>query len=454
MGAANNDLEKWISKYPNFPKVIWHKTFLTKKNLIALYTKMDALIAPFRGEGFGMKVIDAMALGLPVLMPNFGGVTEYAKKGSFIELDYKEVPVDKCYDTENSFVSEDAYWCEVNSSDLEKKLKSILKDRSSLLQVGADAKRVVFGNYNWEQSARKLQDAIHYFQAKRDSTLSKYKNPSIYDLSVLIPTKDRIDILKLTLEGYLKQTNSLKDFEIVIVNDHADFNEVEKLVSSFKDRLNINLLNNQGLPGPASSRNLGIYNCQGKVVFITGDDIIPSTNLVAEHIRAHEKQAGFEQAFVGHVAWHKDCEQTWLMNYIVCEGGQQFNYIGMKHLEVTSYDRFYTSNVSIKRNFLLKSPQLFSTAFNLAAFEDIEFGYRLGLRGMELRYLETAIGYHHHQMNLESFVNRQTRVGQMFTVLNYVQPNCVPENISQIFGALEAFKRVSKKGINLSLIHI
>ena len=166
LGAGNNDLEKWISKYPNFPKVIWHKTFLSKENLIALYTKMDALIAPFRGEGFGMKVIDAMALGLPVLMPNFSGVTEYAKKGSFIGLDYKEVPVGKCYDTENSFVSEDAYWCEVSTSDLQNKLKSILKDRSPLEQVGIDAKKAVFGKYNW--------DCLLYTSpSPRDATLSR-----------------------------------------------------------------------------------------------------------------------------------------------------------------------------------------------------------------------------------------------------------------------------------------
>ncbi len=440
-GAQNTDLEKWISKYPNFPKVVWHKTFISKENLIALYTKMDALIAPFRGEGFGMKVIDSMALGVPVLMPNFGGVTEYAEKGSFIELDYNEVPVGECYDTRNSFVSENAYWCEVDTVDLSNKLKSILQNRSILEEVGKKAKKAVFSKYNWHQAAVKLQDAIHYFQTKRDSSLSKHKDPSTYSLSVLIPTKNRIDILKLTLDGYLKQTKSLEDFEIVLVNDYGDFKEVESLVSNYSEKLNIKLLNNQGLPGPASARNLGIYNCSGKVIFITGDDIIPSVSLVTEHINAHAEYPGVEHAFVGNVAWHDDCDKTWLMNYIVGEGGQQFNYIGMEHKEIASYDRFYTSNVSLKRSFLLNTPQLFSTAFNLAAFEDIEFGYRLGLRGMELRYLETAIGYHHHQMALDSFVQRQVRVGQMLTVLNYVQPNCVSENFSDIFGALEAFKR-------------
>ena len=143
LGAGNNDIEKWIAKYPNFPKVVWHKSFISKEDLIALYTKMDALVAPFRGEGFGMKVIDSMALGIPVLMPNFGGVTEYAKQGSFIDLDFKEVQVGQCYDTENSFVSENAYWCEVDSKDLSKKLKLILNDRTNLEQIGKNAKKTV-----------------------------------------------------------------------------------------------------------------------------------------------------------------------------------------------------------------------------------------------------------------------------------------------------------------------
>ena len=43
-------------------------------------------MAPFRGEGFGMKIIDAMALGLPVLIPAFGGVTEFLVEGGYLPI--------------------------------------------------------------------------------------------------------------------------------------------------------------------------------------------------------------------------------------------------------------------------------------------------------------------------------------------------------------------------------
>ncbi len=74
-GAAcgSRVLRELIAAQPSFPKLVWHETFLSKSDLIRLYGDMHLLVAPFRGEGYAMKIIDAMALGLPVMMPAFGG---------------------------------------------------------------------------------------------------------------------------------------------------------------------------------------------------------------------------------------------------------------------------------------------------------------------------------------------------------------------------------------------
>ena len=47
--------------------VIHLKEFVSKEELIALYRRADAFLAPFRGEGFGMKIVDACAVGIPVI---------------------------------------------------------------------------------------------------------------------------------------------------------------------------------------------------------------------------------------------------------------------------------------------------------------------------------------------------------------------------------------------------
>jgi glycosyltransferase involved in cell wall biosynthesis len=61
---------------------------LSDKEMIALYGGYDAYITTSLAEGLGLPVQEAMAAGLPVMAPNWGGLTEYCGEGRSIELPY------------------------------------------------------------------------------------------------------------------------------------------------------------------------------------------------------------------------------------------------------------------------------------------------------------------------------------------------------------------------------
>ena len=88
--SGSRQLKEWIAAQPHFPSVEWHNDFLPKEDLLRLYASMDLLLAPFRGEGFSMKVLDAMAIGVPVMMPYFGGPTEFSPPGTFLPLEHRK----------------------------------------------------------------------------------------------------------------------------------------------------------------------------------------------------------------------------------------------------------------------------------------------------------------------------------------------------------------------------
>jgi len=58
--------------------------------------KADCMVFPSRGEGFGHTPLEAMATGLPVMIPDGSGMSEYFDHKRFIELNYK--PCDALYD--------------------------------------------------------------------------------------------------------------------------------------------------------------------------------------------------------------------------------------------------------------------------------------------------------------------------------------------------------------------
>lgn len=59
-----------------------------------LYASADLLVHPYRGEGFGMPMLEAMACGLPVLATEGGAADDFLEHGVWLRLPSREVQVD------------------------------------------------------------------------------------------------------------------------------------------------------------------------------------------------------------------------------------------------------------------------------------------------------------------------------------------------------------------------
>lgn len=432
------ELKKWIAGQPDFPKVVWHNKFLPKCELMALYAAMDAVVAPFRGEGFGMKIIDAMALGVPVLMPYFGGPVEYAVAGGFIPLRFKRVPVQNGCDSRSSYIGRGAYWCEVEEESLVEALKGLPGRKKALIEIGNHAREHVLANYSWRAVAKGLIRSLGRWKAERSSRIAVRRAPPEYTATVLIPTHHREPILAKVLDAYRNQDISSSEYEILVVNDHGHIDRVQRVLDRHGEGLNVRLLDNDtGVGGPAAARNLGIEQSRGEILILTGDDIVPENDFVAQHLAIHRRHPELTAACVGRTLWHPELEMTPFMRHLSGAGGQQFNYRGCRHGRPVPFDRFYTSNVSVKRAFVIEEESLFRTIFRMYGYEDIELAYRLHLRGMKLLYSELAVGRHHHAMTPNDFLARQYRVGRMLTLMSLVQPAYVPDDHTAFLRSLE-----------------
>ncbi len=60
---------------PNAPEILHLTDELTAEQMAGLYTACDCLVHPYRGEGFGLPVLEAMACGRPVIV-TAGGATD------------------------------------------------------------------------------------------------------------------------------------------------------------------------------------------------------------------------------------------------------------------------------------------------------------------------------------------------------------------------------------------
>ena len=88
-------------------------------------------------------------------------------------------------------------------------------------------------------------------------------------ISVIIPTKNRIDVLKRALQSVLKQTYS--NYEVLVVDDKSEEN-VQETVASFDDPRIRYFLNTKSTSNANVCRNIGQNNAKGKYVAMLDSD--------------------------------------------------------------------------------------------------------------------------------------------------------------------------------------
>lgn len=211
------------------------------------------------------------------------------------------------------------------------------------------------------------------------------------DVAVVIPTRDRWDILARTLAGLRGQ--SVSGFEIVIVVDGTDqrpptLDGARVLVEPHR--------------GPGGARNAGARATDRPVLLFLGDDMVPAPDLVARHLDAHRRHPEEHEAVLGHVDWHPEVTRNRMMRWID-RSGTQFDYASISG-DDAGYARFYSCNVSLKRRFFLDAGG-FDEDFTYY-YEDLDCGYRLGQKGMRLRYEPAARTAHLHSYDLPALERR------------------------------------------------
>src|SRR3569833_1014945 len=94
------------------------------------------------------------------------------------------------------------------------------------------------------------------------------------DVSVVIPTRCRPELLNRCLDALQEQEFPEGTFEVIIVTDGPD-HETMRTVTDLKDRSAYRVYSLDSKRGPAAARNFGWRKALGKLILFTDDDCIP-----------------------------------------------------------------------------------------------------------------------------------------------------------------------------------
>ena len=217
------------------------------------------------------------------------------------------------------------------------------------------------------------------------------------NVSVVMPTYNRLSRLKKVLMGLEAQTYPHEQFEVVIVSDGST-DGTENYLQDVQTSLNLKPIFQKN-QGPAVARNNGFEQAEGEFVLFIDDDVIPTPSLIAEHMKIHQSYEG-DVVALGPMLTPADFDMRPWVKYEQAMLMKQYDDMVTGAWEPTAR-QFYTGNTSLKRKYLLQAGG-FDPNFRRA--EDVELAYRLA--DMDLRFVFSlqAVGYHYAERSFGSWL--------------------------------------------------
>jgi glycosyltransferase involved in cell wall biosynthesis len=171
----------------NCPEIILINEDLSGEFVQSLYRQCHALVAPSRGEGFGLPMAEAMAAGIPVITTAAGGQTDFCTEETSWLIDYRWEPA------RTHMGLADSVWAEPDVDHLGRTMREIFDVVSGNANEGSHkselqnakyqqylkkiekAKRLVQSDFTWDQCARRVMEMVQKLEQQKPLSRKKIK---------------------------------------------------------------------------------------------------------------------------------------------------------------------------------------------------------------------------------------------------------------------------------------
>ncbi|MBN1979706.1 MAG: glycosyltransferase family 2 protein [Anaerolineae bacterium] len=210
------------------------------------------------------------------------------------------------------------------------------------------------------------------------------------DVSVIVPTYNRREMVCKTICSLIEQTYPMARFE-TIVTDDGSTDGTREAIAALNVPFRIRYLW-QPNRGRCAARNVGVRNASGEIVLFLDSDSLATSNLLEEHVKAYNEHDGIfvrgeRRVLSSLVGFSSPFVEFYLApmepfpRNLIGEGG----FISPTHA--------HTANLSALHSDLTQVG-LFDDSFDQGrSWDDTDLGYRLARMGRRLLYCSTAVVY-------------------------------------------------------------
>jgi glycosyltransferase involved in cell wall biosynthesis len=149
-----------IQNKPNSPEIIYIDQKLSVEQMASLYSACDSLVLPYRGEGFGLPVLEAMSSGLSVIVTAGGATDSFVPAEAGWKISSRKFGIGN--HVGNIELVKDGWLLEPNPKDLSSIMRFVANHPLENKKRGEYGRSFAQQYYDWaiiaEQVARRLNE--------------------------------------------------------------------------------------------------------------------------------------------------------------------------------------------------------------------------------------------------------------------------------------------------------
>jgi glycosyltransferase involved in cell wall biosynthesis/cytochrome c-type biogenesis protein CcmH/NrfG len=152
---------------PDAPEILYLDQEVEPEQMPGLYTACDCLVHPYRGEGFGLPVLEAMACALPVIVTGGGATDDFATD----EFAYRLPALRRQLgpDLDGIKLLRRGWWLEPDDTALVTQLRQVFTHRDEARAKGRAASAHVRQYWTWQRAAQIARSHLLGLAARKKS---------------------------------------------------------------------------------------------------------------------------------------------------------------------------------------------------------------------------------------------------------------------------------------------
>ncbi|MDI6631666.1 MAG: glycosyltransferase, partial [Thermoanaerobacteraceae bacterium] len=148
-----------LRRQKNAPEVLYLNNSFGEAEMAGLYRACDCLVHPYRGEGFGLPVAEAMACGLPVIVTNYGACLDFCNDKNALLINASVVQATEKRAGNFETVGY-PYWAEPDVEHLAHLMRWVYENPVKAQAIGLQAVADIQQKLTWDKAAAKAKDCL------------------------------------------------------------------------------------------------------------------------------------------------------------------------------------------------------------------------------------------------------------------------------------------------------